>query len=135
MEYLEIVKIVGPIILGGLAGAVVSWRANLAANRKQIALKVVKDYFAKYSELARAMGVLHEPSSLYDDTQRNCMLAIGDWFELVTCLYNMHYANKRLLRQVGMTEAILAFRKDVEHVPELQHEFKQWKHLRSFSSC
>src|SRR5918911_3352163 len=107
MQYLPFIV---SIVSGGLAGAVVNYLVTRRRQRVEVGLKVIDFYFANYNDIAKTKYILQNPTLLADGNEKNQVLKIGNWFELVASLCTGKAVDTHLLAQTPLFLDMSVFR-------------------------
>ena len=134
-----IVTVVGAVLFGGLAGAFLTSRVARRREGRDLALKLVDQYFERYLEFAEILHLLENQDLLANASNMNRVLAIGNWCETVAALTNRGMTDEALLRTIGIIQRVRSLGARLETAsatgPDpLAQAVKAWTHLRTLRS-
>ncbi|HJR08178.1 MAG TPA: hypothetical protein VJ842_13030 [Pyrinomonadaceae bacterium] len=117
-------KVILPILLGGLAGAVVSALNNRFIEKEKRALEFVKDYFAMREKIGKAKGYLQDVNAIIRDPIEAMLLIreVGDRLNSIAYYYIKNILRKDLLEESGV---ITDMREFLELIDNAQHAFRR----------
>ena len=119
---------------GGLAGAVFDYFVSRRREQVGLALKIMDKYLAEFGEIGECKTILADSTKLAPVANQNKVRRIGDWFELISILYQSDYLSKTFLDKVGLLAELRKFhelvtqRKNEPQSP-LNDAWLAWPHL------
>ena len=112
-------------------------------HQTDLALKIINDYFAGFTELGEVYGMFEPSITPIEELASNLfyqnrIIKMGDWLDMVAHLYTSGIANTDLLREIGIGNTIVNFRtqlaKRSAEVSFIDAHLKSdgWSHLVNF---
>jgi hypothetical protein len=113
------------IVLGGVAGSVATIYFTRRQERTQVALDIIREYRALYGEVAAVLWLLRSSPDLDLSENQNRVKAMGNWYDIVSALWLMGEANRRLLSRVEINKAARNFRQQAMKASDGQEWLKE----------
>ncbi|NKB38356.1 MAG: hypothetical protein GKR93_14535 [Gammaproteobacteria bacterium] len=132
------------IILGGLAGAIVSaiYQSCTTESREQKALsiKLITDFLHMSDNWSNVLHLLDHPvlSTGTDESSKknyNKIVQMGNWFDITAMLYWTNSLNRSLIIDAGIRDAMAQFVEKINsHYPELKPSESKWRNIRDVNN-
>jgi len=121
---------------GSTVAAFVTRCLNWRRERIELTIKLTHDYLDTYYSLHVQVQILlaQQPDSWsINDTTH--LIKLGNWFEIVSALYNTNNVDKSLIKRMGLDGLITEFYPAV-NTPEVRQQLEdtvgQWKEMQVF---
>lgn len=117
-------RIVLPILLGGVSGAIVSALNNRFIEKEKRALEFVKDYFGMREKIGKAKGFLLDVNAIIRNPIEAMILIreVGDRLNSIAYYYKKNILRKDLLKESGVITDIYEF---LELIDKAQVAFRE----------
>jgi len=127
----EIIKIVAPLIFGGLSGSAFGYWLGGKRERIKITREVIADLEERRTHLAEVRGLLVDGRTL-DEEQRNDVTALGDKFDSVARQYYEKVLHRKVFDAEVHRDFMCSFLGDVTKNEQFRGNLVHWKNLKRY---
>jgi hypothetical protein len=129
-----ILRVLGPLVLGGLAGTIVSLWFQSRWRKESRALQLTQFYLENQEWFSDAKALL-ERSEQLENEQENRVSRAGDFWDYVALMYTERMADTETLESLSVPRLISNFYRRAEQSSSLSNitPSEDWKHMKKIA--
>lgn len=107
-----VLTLVGSIIFGSLAGAVLTVWFNNQSEKRSLSIQLIDNFLKEYNEVAKVLWILGKKEGLDDNI--NSIRRIGDWLNLIAHLKQNNSIQWEIIDKLAMHKTMTSFIRKID---------------------